>query len=89
MGLDQFAYHRKVGTEGKPEEFSYWRKHNRLQGWMENLWRQKTGNTEGEFNCQEVILSLEDLDELEKVIKDRNLLDHGAFIVIEQIIYLD
>ena len=37
MGLDQFAY----TTKGKEkEEIAYWRKHNALHGWMENLWEE-------------------------------------------------
>lgn len=47
MGLDQYAYARK---DDEPEsanqgiayqEIAYWRKHNRLHGWMDNLWREK------------------------------------------------
>lgn len=45
-------------------ELAYWRKHPNLQGWMEELWRNR-GN-DGEFNCVDVELSLEDLDELER-----------------------
>ena len=45
MGLDQYAYARPVGVEsddGKNnEELTYWRKHNRLQGWMEELWEDR------------------------------------------------
>jgi hypothetical protein len=43
-------------------EVAYWRKHPNLQGWMEELWREKGG--EGEFNCVDVELTLEDLDRL-------------------------
>ena len=39
MGLDQYARIRKPG-----EEIMYWRKHNRLQGWMTDLWMKRTGN---------------------------------------------
>lgn len=68
MGLDQYAW--KV-TGNKREEIAYWRKHNRLQGWMENLWHSKGGA--GEFNCVDVELDEEDLDELEIKIKERKL----------------
>ena len=54
-----------------------WRKHPNLQGWMENLWHEK-GN-EGEFNCVEVELTLEDLDWLERDIKDVELPETGGF----------
>ena len=46
MGLDQFAY--KVKGDERTE-LHYWRKHNRLQGFMEALYAKKNGN--GEFNC--------------------------------------
>ena len=54
MGLDQYAFSRPPPTqmvlpfvteedtpikEEKP--FAEWRKHNRLQGWMEQLWQDK------------------------------------------------
>ena len=73
MGLDQYANARKGepvtdenGFVSYPDgmELAYWRKHPNLQGWMEELWRSK-GN-DGEFNCVDVELSLEDLDELER-----------------------
>ena len=74
MGLDQYAFARRgepVENEGRLEyadqhEVAYWRKHPNLQGWMENLYRKK-GGTE-EFNCVDVELTLEDLDELEAAI---------------------
>jgi hypothetical protein len=43
MGLDQYAYTRPDPDPGyqSHEEVAYWRKHNRLQGWMETLWVTK------------------------------------------------
>ena len=41
MGLDMFLHKRPKG-----EEIGYWRKHNRLHGWMEHLW-EKRGNSLG------------------------------------------
>lgn len=43
MGLDMYAY---VASAPKADykthtEVAYWRKHNRLHGWMEQLWRTK------------------------------------------------
>lgn len=70
MGLDQYAYvraqERKV-KEASGEEYItvdcdhefYWRKHSRLQEFMERLWRDK-GNSET-FNCQHMDLNEEDL----------------------------
>lgn len=70
-----------VLTEGKfenePEELYYWRKHNALQGWMENLYRKKGG--QDEFNCVDLPLTLEDLDELELVIHQNRLVPTEGF----------
>ena len=75
MGLDQYAMIREPG-----EEVMYWRKHNRLQGWMADLW-MKRNNTEDPsgFNCVDLILRSEDIDKLEKDIKDRKLPERGGF----------
>lgn len=80
MGLDQYAVARKgepVMKDGSlrwPEkkELAEWRKHPNLEGWMENLYRRKGGEEE-EFNCVDVELTLEDLDELEKAVKGKNM----------------
>ena len=62
-------------------EFAYWRKHNRLQGWMDALWHAK-GNVTDEktkvqwgtsFNGQPLILTLDDLKALEDAIKGQTL----------------
>ena len=80
MGLDQFARSRKAGTDKEDEsviDLAYWRKHNRLQGWMEQLWISKGGV--GEFNCEEVPITLEDLDELEIAINNMDLPETEGF----------
>jgi hypothetical protein len=77
MGLDQFAYVVTDVSGDEKEELAYWRKHNRLQGWMENLYREKGG--EEVFNCEDVVLTLEDLDKLEKAINDRTLPETAGF----------
>ena len=48
MGLDMYAYKtskvvedKKEITDDNREELAYWRKHNRLHGWMEELWEDK------------------------------------------------
>ncbi len=44
MGLDQWADYRRPGeTEEDAIPFAEWGKHNRLQGWMENLYNKKLG----------------------------------------------
>ena len=86
MGLDQYASARK----GEPQtdedgytyyedskELAYWRKHPNLQGWMENLWLAKGG--EGEFNCVDVELDLEDLDMLESTLDEQELPETVGF----------
>lgn len=53
--------------EDAPErtEIAYWRKHPDLHEWMERLYLKK-GGTDPEFNCNNVRLTLEDLDRLER-----------------------
>jgi len=75
MGLDQYASIRKDCQEDL--EIAYWRKHPNLQGWMEDLWRSK-GNA-GEFNCVEVELTLEDLEQLEASIEGAELPETAGF----------
>src|SRR5210317_168613 len=60
-----------VNADGERLELAYWRKHNRLHGWMENLYHEK-GGTE-EFNCVEVELDESDIDRLEKAVKNKGL----------------
>ena len=84
MGLDQYAYKVKSDydqdsktTTIKKTEIAYWRKHNRLHGWMEDLFCSKGGN--GTFNCQEVEVTVEDLDELEAAITKMDFPETGGF----------
>jgi hypothetical protein len=71
MGLDMYAFSVPasavkgdfdVNTEFK-NELQYWRKHNALHSWMENLYRAK-GGTEQSFNCVPLLLTKEDLNSL-------------------------
>lgn len=69
MGLDQNAF--AVSEIGEKIELSYWRKHPNLQGWMEELWRSKGCPNANEqdpdtFNCVDVELTAEDVDNFEK-----------------------
>jgi len=54
----------RKGTVSDPREIAYWRKHPNLHGWMHKLWNEK-GNR-GDFNGDELELTEEDLDRLEK-----------------------
>ena len=80
MGLDQYATARRGESKTDEEgyeyyedsmELAYWRKHPNLQGWMENLWREKGNN--GEFNCVDLELTLGDLEALEASIDGADL----------------
>ena len=71
MGLDMYAEITadEIATpvDFKVEnsrELHRWRKHPDLHGWMEDLYRQKGGSADS-FNCVNVMLTREDLDELE------------------------
>lgn len=84
MGLDQSAYATKGNQH---EDIATWRKHNRLQGWMEDLWEDKgrpnfnkaEANPMGDFNCIPVELTLEDIDSLEYAINNFELPETGGF----------
>lgn len=85
MGLDQYAYATPKGTD-EQEELAYWRKHNRLQGWMEELWEDKgrpNAPTEqspmGDFNCVPVELTLSDLEQLEAEVVNKTLPETAGF----------
>ena len=89
MGLDQYAYARPAGLDRgedgeNNEELAYWRKHNRLHGWMEDLYRDK-GNVVSEesigndFNCVEVELTESDIEQLEAHIENKSLPETGGF----------
>lgn len=65
MGLDQYAYTRD--KKGNVEEIAYWRKHNALDGWMQNLWRE-VGDGES-LNGQEVPVDQEDIEMLAMVVE--------------------
>jgi len=77
MGLDQYANSRS--SSGELSELAYWRKHNRLQGFMESLWTLKTGKGADELNCQDLNLTEDDLDLLEESIKNRALPETQGF----------
>jgi hypothetical protein len=91
MGLDQYAYVAARSNErsefyesegefingewvvpgkAEPRELAYWRKHPNLQGWMEKL---------AEFNGDELELTWEDIDDLEKAVKKRKLPTTSGF----------
>ena len=75
MGLDQTAY--KVRQDGERVDLAYWRKHNRLQGWMEERYTVKGGMEE--FNCVDLELTEDDIDDLEVAIDGMALPVTGGF----------
>jgi hypothetical protein len=86
MGLDQYAYASSEIKSEDREELAYWRKHNRLQGWMETLWEDKgrpdyndIENPLGDFNCQPVELTLSDIEQLEAHVENKALPETGGF----------
>ena len=94
MGLDMYGYtmraefvgDRQTDVNVREEEqeqaqlthFAYWRKFNHLQGWMEDLYREKGGIKES-FNCCTVRLELEDLARLEADLEGAIWNIHPAF----------
>ena len=69
-------------TVSKPIEIAYWRKHPNLHGWMEQLWERKGypgGNEISSFNGIELELTWDDLDKLERDIRQGRLPDTKGF----------
>jgi hypothetical protein len=88
MGLDQFAYRRLPDEDSDGNiTITEWRKHNRLQGWMEQLWNDKgrpfngelDDNPMGVFNCVEVEVTLSDLEQLEAHVENKSMPETGGF----------
>jgi|TARA_R110000823_G_C15717457_1_gene478248 hypothetical protein len=92
MGLDQYAYKRDADEDEDGNiTIAEWRKHNRLQGWMEDLWEDKGRPYEGnlddinplgigtDFNCIPVELTLSDIEQLEAHITNKTLPETGGF----------
>jgi len=89
MGLDQYAFASAWSAEELSskeddrqymEQIAYWRKHNRLQGWMENRWSERTGNDDlSDFNYELFQLHEDDIEALEIAIKNRELPETQGF----------
>jgi len=83
MGLDQYAY--AVAHEGaEPEKIAYWRKHNRLHGWMEQLFINKGNEVTPQgfgnsFNGVPVELTEFDLEQLEACVVNKTMPETGGF----------
>ena len=86
MGLDQYGYAVPKEESEARNELAYWRKHNRLQGWMEQLWYDKgrpnaqtDGNPMGDCNCVDLELDANDIDSLEEAIENFALPETQGF----------
>lgn len=77
MGLDQYAYITEAPINKLTSQYDdvnpsmefYWRKHSRLQEFMEQLWEKKTNTSSSELNCNYMELDTEDLEDLEQAVK--------------------
>ena len=70
------------------KEIMYWRKHPNLHGWMESKWLARCINRPGEwsdFNCVDLGLTEEDIDELEKVVNGGELPKTTGFFFGESV----
>lgn len=91
MGLDQYARTRRskpahevdFDTPAEEEinnELFYWRKHPDLHGWMQRLAVEKGFDADpAVFNCVSVLLTGEDLNRLERDIRNQRLPSTDGF----------
>ena len=88
MGLDQYAYKRDADEDEDGNiTIAEWRKHNRLQGWMEDLWEDKgrpnfkksESQAMGDFNCQPVELTVSDIEQFEAHVTNKSLPETQGF----------
>lgn len=87
MGLDMYAY--SVDENGEEESLADWRKHNRLHGFMEDLWESKgrpfDGNLDdhegamGDFNCIPIEIEAGDLEDLFECITNKTMPETDGF----------
>ena len=56
------------------KELVYWRKHPDLHGWMKDLFFEKGGQTESDFNHDVVWLTIKDVINLKDAVDNENLL---------------
>jgi hypothetical protein len=75
----EFVDGNTVAKVEKPKEIAYWRKHPNLHGWMARLWEKRTGGSADDFNGVELELSDEDLNDLEKTVKEGELPGTSGF----------
>jgi len=69
------------------EQIYYWRKHNALHKWMENLYVSRNGKEE--FNCVKIILNESDLLKLKDDVLNDRLISTNGFLFGESNKYND
>ena len=87
MGLDQYAYtgkRRETNDETDYVEIACWRKHNRLEGFMKELWIEKgrpdaSKEYPDDFNCIMIELTPEDVDRLDEAVANDTLPETQGF----------
>ena len=93
MGLDQYAYSRPPRKRNSDNDIQIaeWRKHNRLQGWMQDLWESKGCPNEDKygddddddaevlFNCVPLQLTEEDIYSLEDAVLNFEFPESNGF----------
>jgi hypothetical protein len=62
----------QIIPESDYAEIAYWRKHHDLQGWMKKLYNEK-GGSDSQFNCNKLLLTIEDLADLEYEVENNSL----------------
>lgn len=78
MGLDMWFFAEP--KDPQKEEVHYWRKHNALHAWFaKRAVKDKLVENEGEFNCVDLPITEELLNELELVIRRGELVPTGGF----------
>ena len=94
MGLDMYAFSVAknagngqfvISEDADRSDLAYWRKFNALHGWMEDL--ACANGFDGEFNCVPVLLSPDDIDDLEITINESALQPRAGFFFGNQQIY--
>jgi len=82
---DNYDINTGSSSVQKPKDLAYWRKHPNLQGWMERLWIEKgspgvDSRSHSRFNGVQLELTWEDIEQLERVVKEARLpLTQGFF----------
>jgi hypothetical protein len=96
MGLDMYAYKVENADSKTLSEMmetgtciAEWRKHHKLFNWMHQLYIAKTGDANSDFNCTPVMLTIGDLDALEKEVKSNfKSMPIGVYVGYEKNHYL-